>query len=111
MFRDTETFDQDLSSWDVSRVRRMQNMFHGAKSFNSPSANWTPGKDLADGCDLYSMFDDTEVFDQDLSSWYVSRVRSMRYMLHGAISFNGTVDKWAPGKDMANGSNLSSMYK
>src|SRR5690625_1044980 len=111
MFHDTEVFDQDLSSWDVSRVRRMQNMFHGAKSFNSPLDNWTPGKDLADGCDLYSMFHDTEVFDQDLSSWDVSSVRWMQNMFHGAKSFNSPLDNWAPGKDLANGCNLYSMFK
>src|SRR5690625_1458229 len=111
MFRDTETFDQDLSSWDVSRVRRMQSMFDGAKSFNSSLDNWTQGKDLADGCDLYSMFHDTEVFDQDLSSWDVSRVRRMQNMVHGAKSFNSPLDNWAPGKDLANGCNLYSMFK
>merc|ERR1719476_551731 len=33
MFSDAESFNQDLSNWDVSRVFDMQWMFQGANSF------------------------------------------------------------------------------
>ena len=40
MFRDTETFDGDISSWDVSYVTDMSNMFYLAENFNSDISGW-----------------------------------------------------------------------
>jgi surface protein len=51
MFCYCESFNQDLSSWDVSNVEDMQHMFNGCTSFN-----------------------------QDLSSWDVSKVRYLNWI-------------------------------
>src|SRR5699024_10431804 len=111
MFRETEAFDQDLSSWDVSKVNNMGYMFYGAKAFNSPMEDWVPGADLVDGCSLSFMFRETEAFDQDLSSWDVSKVNNMGYMCYGADVFNSPLEDWVPGADLVDGCSLSSMFR
>jgi surface protein len=53
------TFNDDISSWNVSRATMMNGMFYGATSFN-----------------------------QDLSTWDTSSVTDMAALFHGASSFN-----------------------
>ena len=55
----TSSFNQNLASWDVSKVVNMNSMFRDAKSFN-----------------------------QNLASWDVSKVTNMQFMFFGATLFN-----------------------
>ena len=65
MFSDADSFNQDISSWNVSRVTDMRNMFANADNFN-----------------------------QDISSWNVSRVTDISYMFSEADSFNQDISIW-----------------
>ena len=58
MFSGAESFNQDLSEWNVRQVTNMVNMFSFAKTF-----------------------------DQDLSKWNVDKVTNMEMMFSGATSF------------------------
>lgn len=40
LFLDASAFNQDLSSWDVSSVENMRSMFNRANNFNQPLNNW-----------------------------------------------------------------------
>lgn len=40
MFRGAESFNQDISNWDISYVRNMTKMFYDAKSFNQDLNKW-----------------------------------------------------------------------
>ena len=62
MFYDIDTFNYELSDWDVSRVTNMCGMFANAIAFN-----------------------------QDLSKWDVSRVKTMLCMFDDASSFQQTL--------------------
>jgi len=64
LFRDKIT-SQDISSWDVSNVQSM-----------------------------YQMFFDNHGFNCDISIWDVSNVRWMVNIFYGAISFNQDLSSW-----------------
>ena len=40
MFEGATDFNQNISSWDVSKVTNMESMFQGANAFNQPIENW-----------------------------------------------------------------------
>ena len=62
-------FNQDISSWDVSKVTDMGLMFsHSA--FNQPIGNW----DVSNVFNMSYMFDYADAFNQDLSAWSVDGV-------------------------------------
>ena len=44
LFRDKNSFNEDIGAWDVSSVRTMQDMFHSAEAFNQPLAGWDVSK-------------------------------------------------------------------
>jgi len=64
MFRQS-SFNQDISSWNVSSVTNMSYMFRLATAFN-----------------------------QDISSWNVSSVTNMSYMFYFAQAFNQNLNNW-----------------
>ena len=67
MFYGCASFNQDISSWNVSSVMSMQGMFWGCLELKSVG---------------------------DLSNWDVSKVTDMSYMFHGCRSFNQNISKW-----------------
>ena len=81
-----EDFNQDISSWDVSNVTNMFNMFTGATSFNQPIGDW----DVNSVTNMEEMFVGTP-FNQPIGNWDVSNVVNMRYMLAA-----GSIDMSAP---------------
>ena len=65
LFRDKDTFNEDLSGWDTSNVVNMYKMFEGAK-----------------------------LFDGDISKWQVGRVTNMRSMVSCCGDATLRVLKW-----------------
>jgi len=59
------TFEDDLSRWDVSSGRYMNQMFAGAHYFNSNLDQW----DVRNVQDMTEMFAAAEQFNQNLCSW------------------------------------------
>jgi len=76
-------FNNDLSSWDVSRVTNMKYMFWFASSFNGDISSWETSKVTS----MYGMFYYASSFNSAISSWNSSRVTSMSYMFYYASSF------------------------
>merc|ERR1719331_270104 len=87
MFCHAESFNQDLSNWDVSRVTDMGAMFNTAKSFNQDLSKW----DVSSVTNMRAMFSAAKSFNQDLSNWDVSRVVNMKSMFLEASSFQQTL--------------------
>ena len=97
IFAGSRNLTIDLSSWDVSGVRLMNNAFEGinfnpnigswnvsnvtnmdyiflSSSFNSDISNWNVGKVT----DMYGMFAACSSFNQDLSKWNVGNVINIK---------------------------------
>ena len=86
-----QTFNGDISKWDVSSVSNMQAMFSGAAAFNQPLNSWN----VSSVNDMSFMFSGTAAFNQPLNNWNVSSVENMRYMFAHATAFNQNISGWA----------------
>jgi surface protein len=73
-----------VAHWDVSQVVDMSNLFKDKDTFNENIAGWNVGQVT----DMSGMFQNAESFDQDLSHWNVRNDVSMDNMFNGAFEFN-----------------------
>jgi surface protein len=97
MFYNARNFNQDISSWDVSNVTNMGEMFAvdridgftGYSAFNQDISSW----DVSNVTNMGAMFSET-AFNGDISAWDVSSVTNMSYMFLKATSFNGDISAW-----------------
>ena len=89
MFVHASSFNQDISSWNVSKVWNMYGMFSHASSFNQDIGNW----DVSNVTDIYDMFNAASSFNQDLSSWDVSKVTNMDETFDGSNLSTDNYDK------------------
>ena len=102
MFYDAQSFDGDLSGWDVSRVTDMVGTFWGASSFNGDLSGW----DVSRVTDMVGTFWGASSFNGDLSGWDVLSVTDMTSMFNGASSFNGDLSGW----DVLSVTDMTSMF-
>ena len=101
LFRDTETFNDDISNWDVSNVINMGLIFYHLDNFNQDLSSWN----VSNVTNMHSAFAFT-AFNQDLSSWDVSSVNDMSSMFQGATNFNGDISNW----DVSNVTTIANMF-
>ena len=88
MFFNAFAFNQDISNWDVNKVTNMRQMFRKAEAFNQPIGDW----DVSNVTDMYAMFVSTQVFNQPIGNWDVSRVINMKFMFSNAGVFNQDIN-------------------
>ena len=91
MFSDAYAFNQDITGWDVSKVTKMNNMFANAIAFNQNIGLWGTKTNLV--TNMAYMFAGASLFNQDVSGLGVSNVTDMNGMFYNylnrqAISFN-----------------------
>ncbi|MDA9907282.1 BspA family leucine-rich repeat surface protein [Flavobacteriaceae bacterium] len=89
LFYNSETFNQDISSWDVSKVTNMEIMFDNTGAFNQSLDHW----EVSNVTNMYGMFYFAQAFDQAIGSWDVSQVTNMSYMFSSSI-FNQDLNNW-----------------
>ena len=100
MFAGTK-FNQDISSWNTSKVTDMSHMFSGATAFNQPLNTW----DVSNVTDMSYMFAGVRYrdgniynrissFNKPLWKWNVSKVTNMSHMFDGARNFNQDISNW-----------------
>jgi len=83
-------FDEDISSWDVSSVTDMSNMFFNNDDFDQDISSW----DVSSVTDMGSMFESASSFNQDISSWDTSSVTNMNSMFKNAAAFDQDISGW-----------------
>jgi len=103
MFSLANDFNQDLSSWDVSSVNDMNNMFRSAESFNQDIGDW----DVSSVTVMFSMFWGATSFNQDIGDWDVSSVTLMNAMFFLAESFDQYIGDW----DVSSVTNMDRMFR
>lgn len=96
-------FDEDLSSWDVSQVTNMSEMFFQAPFFDADIRFW----DVSQVTNMYRMFSNAYSFRQDINGWDVSQVTNMTSMFAFANRFNHSLNSW----DVSNVTNMSFMFR
>jgi len=116
MFRGAIAFNQDISTWDVSGVQIMNNMFQGATLFNNGDITNNGLKPLAWGnnfnvvTDMSNMFYGATAFNQDISSWDVSSVTDMSNMFQGAVAFNNGAAALTWGSSTSSVTTMAGMF-
>ena len=91
----------DISSWDVSNVTNMENMFWKSNYINQDISSW----DVGSVTNMKQMFRDS-TFDGDISSWDVGSVTNMKQMFRDS-TFDGDISNW----DVSNVTNMSGMFE
>ncbi len=106
MFRNAESFNGDVSNWDVSNISNMAQSFTHAKVFIGDVSNWNVSKVT----DMNWMFAGTDLFNSDISNWDVSKVTNMASMFSFAKGFNSDISKWDVSSVTSMGSMFSSAH-
>ena len=102
IFNSASLFNQDISSWNVSSVNNMNAMFAFATSFNQPLNSWN----VSSVTDMGAMFQGATTFNQSLNSWYTSAVTDMNGMFANATAFDGDISSW----DVSSVEDMTSMF-
>jgi len=93
-------YNKSLNSWNVSNVIDMHQMFYFSE-FNQPLNSWN----VSNVIDMHEMFRKTD-FNQNISSWDLSNVIDMKMMFYEAKYFNQPINSW----DVSSVTNMSGMF-
>ena len=81
MFRQCP-FNQNIGSWNVSRVNTMEQMFRSNTAFNQNIGSWN----VSAVTNLTNTFDGSSAFNQNIGSWNVSNVTTFIDFMIGKTS-------------------------
>jgi surface protein len=111
MLSNANTFVQNISNWDMSKVSNTSFMFRGANLFNIDIGSW----DMRNVANIAGMFNNAFNFNNggsdSIKNWNISNVTNMSSMFSGARAFNQPVGGWNPANvvtasSMFNGANV-----
>ncbi len=90
LFLNSPLFNQDLSRWKVGNVWWLNNTFNKASAFNGNLKRWG----LHSVISMDGTFANATLFDSKINLWDVSNVRSMEGMFGNASKFNQDLSLW-----------------
>lgn len=91
VFQDAVRFNGDISTWDVSNVYDFSGMFIDCSEFTGDLSLWNTGNALV----MSSMFyQATKFHGQGLAKWSVSNVFYFDYMFADAVSLTEDLSSW-----------------
>ena len=102
IFQNQTSFNDNISSWDVSNVTSMIQLFNGASSFNQDIGLWN----VSNTFNMNEVFNGASSFNQDIGSWDTSGAITMSRMFYNATSFNQNIGNW----DVSNVTNMEWMF-
>ncbi|WBX36427.1 BspA family leucine-rich repeat surface protein [Mycoplasma capricolum] len=73
MFGYAIAFNQDLSGWDVSKVRNFEKMFEGATEYNNGGKHLNWKDKLKNANNMKKMFNNTPKFTHKLTDWKLDK--------------------------------------
>jgi len=105
MFSNATSFNQDISSWNVTKVTNFSNTFYRALAFNNGSnSNINPvtlriglnGWNINTTADvsMQGMFAATRDFNRNINDWNVSKVTNMQQVFNATVVFNQPINSW-----------------
>jgi surface protein len=106
LFYNAYTFNQDISSWDVSNVTDMYRMFTNTTAFNNYGSEDIRYWNTSIVTNMNSMFSGTYAFNQPIGSWDTSKVTDMIAMFMYATAFNQNIGSW----DTSKVTNMNAMF-
>ncbi|MFO0180688.1 MAG: VCBS domain-containing protein, partial [bacterium] len=89
-FYSAKAFNQNIGSWDVSKVTTMHGMLYDADAFNHDLNNWNTTATTS----MSYMFSMNDMFNRNIASWNTQNVTNMSLMFNGATSFNQNIGSW-----------------
>ena len=103
MFVFCERFNEPLDSWNVENVENMSSMFKYCSSFNQPLNNWK----VENVKNMNQMFKECKSFNQPLDGWNVENVTDMEEMFRACKLFNQPLNSW----NVKNVTTMDHMFK
>jgi len=101
-FNGATSFNQDISTWDVTNVLSFGNLFVSATSFNQNINSWN----TSNVTNMLGCFAIASSFNQPLNNWNTSSVTQMQDMFNNASAFNQNIGGW----DVSKVTNMSNMF-
>ena len=90
MFHGASSFNANIGSWNVSKVRNFRNVFRKTDKFDQDISGWQ----VSNGMYFIGMFEEAKAFDHDISGWDTSSAMETKFMFRGASSFNHDLSSW-----------------
>lgn len=87
------SFNQDVTSWTVSSVTTMSQMFYSATSFNSSLSGWNASSVTT----TFEMFRMATSMAADMTDFNAPSLTTAESMFYGATAMNGNLSGWKLG--------------
>ena len=91
MFQGQTLFNQDLSNWNVSNVTNFNDTFKECAAYNNGGVNLN-GWDVSGATNMSGMFDQASVFNQAIGDWDTRNVTTFSKMFKDAAAFNQSIN-------------------